>query len=57
MSRIARVVVAGIPYHVTQRGNGRQQVFFDDGDRMLYVDLLRENSAQAGLVLWLLHHA
>lgn len=52
MSRIARVVVAGIPYHVTQRGNGRQQVFFDDGDRMLYVDLLRENSAQAGLVLW-----
>ncbi|MEQ1949708.1 MAG: transposase, partial [Bryobacteraceae bacterium] len=52
MSRIARIVLTGVPYHITQRGNGRQQVFFDDGDYGLYVDLLRENAAKAGFVLW-----
>ncbi len=30
MARIARVVVPGLPHHVTQRGNGRQKVFFSD---------------------------
>jgi REP element-mobilizing transposase RayT len=27
------MVVPGIPYHVTQRGNRREDVFFSDGDR------------------------
>jgi len=27
MARLARFVVPGIPHHVTQRGNGRQQTF------------------------------
>ncbi|MEQ1887311.1 MAG: transposase [Bryobacteraceae bacterium] len=52
MSRIARIVLTGVPYHITQRGNGRQQVFFDDGDYRLYIDLLRENAAKAGFVVW-----
>jgi hypothetical protein len=38
MSRIARIVLEGVPYHVTQRGNGRQQVFFEDRDYKLYLD-------------------
>ena len=42
MSRIARVVVPGCPHHVTQRGNNRQDVFFDDDDRSVYLELLRE---------------
>jgi putative transposase len=30
MPRIARTVIPGAPHHVTQRGNRRQDVFFDD---------------------------
>ena len=41
MGRIARVVIPGCWHHVTQRGNRRQTVFFDDADRQLYLDLLR----------------
>jgi REP element-mobilizing transposase RayT len=32
MARLARVVIPGLPHHVTQRGNRRQQTFFDDED-------------------------
>ncbi len=28
MARIARVVVEGMPHHITQRGNRRQKTFF-----------------------------
>ena len=28
MARVARVVVPGLPHHVTQRGNRREPVFF-----------------------------
>jgi hypothetical protein len=37
MARLARVVVPGVPHHVTQRGNRRANVFFDDGDRRRYL--------------------
>lgn len=42
MPRIARFVGAGLPHHVTQRGNRRGQVFFSDADRQTYLALLRE---------------
>ena len=32
MARIARVVLAGHPHHVNQRGNRRQKVFFREAD-------------------------
>jgi hypothetical protein len=32
MSRIARIVVPGLAHHVTQRGNRRAAIFFEDGD-------------------------
>ena len=32
MPRIARVVVPGIPHHVTQRGNRRQTTFFNQDE-------------------------
>ena len=28
MPRLARVIVPGVPYHLTQRGNSQQDVFF-----------------------------
>ena len=30
MPRIARVCAAGYPHHITQRGNNKEKVFFDD---------------------------
>lgn len=42
MPRLARAVFAGYPHHITQRGNRREQVFFDDGDRQVYLAWLKE---------------
>jgi putative transposase len=40
MVRMARIVLPGWPHHVTQRGNRRQAVFFNDHQRTVYLDLL-----------------
>jgi putative transposase len=40
MARLARVVVPGLPHHVTQRGNGGARVFFSDDDHAFYLKLL-----------------
>jgi putative transposase len=42
MARIARAVAPGIPHHITQRGNRRQQTFFNDGDYQSYLELMSE---------------
>jgi putative transposase len=47
MARLARVVIPGLAHHITQRGNGRQRVFFSDADCALYLRLLRDASALA----------
>ena len=49
MPRNARFVLTGQPYHVTQRGNNRQPVFFSPEDRQTYLDLVRDNLADAGV--------
>jgi len=46
---MARVVVPGIGHHLTQRGNRREEVFFDDGERQRYLQLLLEYSAKHGM--------
>lgn len=51
MARLARIVLPGVPHHVTQRGNRREHVFFEDGDYALYLDLLAEASARAGVAI------
>ena len=52
MARLARVVVPGLPHHVTQRGNGRARVFFSDADYALYRDLLAASCRNAGVEVW-----
>ncbi len=52
MTRIARVVVPGFPYHVTHRGNRRASVFFSDEDREVYLALLHEHAQKEGLDIW-----
>jgi putative transposase len=42
MPRESRVVCAHYPYHVTQRGNYRQDVFDDDEDREIYMRFFME---------------
>jgi len=42
MPRLSRTVFAGIPHHITQRGNRREEVFFADDDRSVYLDWLKE---------------
>ena len=49
MARTARIVLPGVPHHITQRGNQKQQVFFDDHDRAVYLALLRENATEHGI--------
>ncbi len=49
MPRTARIVLPGVPHHITQRGNHRQQVFFDDHDRIVYLASLRENARAHGM--------
>jgi putative transposase len=40
MPRSPRIVLPGIAHHVVQRGNRRQRLFFDDGDRRAYLKLV-----------------
>ena len=51
MARLARMVVAGIPHHVTQRGNRREPIFFEDGDQDIYRDLLAEQTRKTAVHL------
>ncbi len=52
MARIARIVIPGIPHHVTQRGNHNDTVFFEDGDYRHYIDLLSKAARKAGTKVW-----
>jgi putative transposase len=56
MARLARVVAAGAPHLVTQRGNRGQKVFFSDSDFKLYKTLLADGCrlAQTGIVAYCL---
>jgi len=46
MPRHARSVFAGVPHHVTQRGNRGEVVFFSDEDRAAYLTWLCEYCAK-----------
>jgi putative transposase len=49
MPRVARVVFPGVPHHVTQRGNRRGAVFFNDADCLAYLCRLRERASRHGI--------
>jgi putative transposase len=52
MARLARVVVPGMPHHVTQRGNRRQPTFFCQDDYRAYRELTAEWCKERGVELW-----
>jgi putative transposase len=49
MPRIARTVIPEIPHHITQRGNNKQDVFFVDDDRIVFLKLLKQQSENFGV--------
>ena len=52
MARMARLVLPDTPHHVTQRGNRRQQTFFEDADYLAYLQLAAEAFATEGVEVW-----
>lgn len=52
MARLARIVIPGLPHHVTQRGNRREQVFFSDEDYQSYITMLAAAVEKAGSEVW-----
>jgi putative transposase len=52
MARRPRIVVPELPHHVTQRGNRREPIFFEEGDQEVYRDLLAEQAQQARVEIW-----
>jgi len=49
---MARVVVPGVPHHVTQRGVRRMDTFFDDEDYETYLSLMGEWCLSSGVEIW-----
>ena len=37
MPRLPRIVIPGLPHHITQRGNRRQNTFFSNADYRIYL--------------------
>jgi putative transposase len=52
MARFRRLVVPGLPHHVTQRGVRRQTTFFDDLDYRRYLEIAKDLLPHSGLQIW-----
>jgi putative transposase len=52
VSPFSRIVVPGLPLHVTARGNRREPIFFEDGDQDIYCDILAEQLRKATVETW-----
>ena len=52
MARLARVVIPGLPYHLTHRGNRRGDVFFSDTDRRAYLTELANAAGRYSMKIW-----
>jgi len=50
--RLPRIVIPGLPHHVTQRGNRRQPTFFGPDDYALYRDLVAAAAQKAEAEVW-----
>ncbi|MFK7975699.1 MAG: transposase [Halioglobus sp.] len=48
MPRRARLAIAGIPWHIIQRGNNRSACFFTDDDYVYYLNQLAQQSRKFG---------
>ena len=44
-------MLPGVAHHITQRGNNRQDVFFVEDDRRVYLSYLKESAERYGLAV------
>ncbi len=51
MSRAWRIEFDGALYHVLARGNARQDIFMDDRDRLLFIDLVGETDPRSCVMI------
>ncbi len=52
MSRIGRIIIPEVPYHVTQRGNNRQKIFFETKDYQIYLSFLKKYASRYKLQIY-----
>ncbi len=52
MARVSRMIIPGVPHHVTQRGNRREPIFFEPGDQTVYLDLMAAQLERRGVTSW-----
>jgi len=52
MARSSRIVVPGIPHHVTQRGSRRMTVFLSPSDYQVYLRVFKRQSERRGVRIW-----
>ena len=52
MPRRARVIVAGMPHHIVQRGHNRKAVFVEADDHRYYLENLREWKLALGIKVY-----
>ncbi|MHB8056070.1 MAG: transposase [Candidatus Aminicenantales bacterium] len=52
MPRFKRVIVPNCPHHITNRGNRRETIFFNDEDKKVYLNLLFRYGNRFGLKFW-----
>ena len=51
-ARMARIVAAGMPHHIIQRGNRRQDVFLREGDQEKYLQILAQEIRSNEVQIW-----
>lgn len=51
MPRRARISVAGVPWHIIQRGNNRSACFFLEDDYQLYLETLKDQATKHGCLV------
>ncbi|MBN2314902.1 MAG: transposase [Sedimentisphaerales bacterium] len=52
MAGLARVVVPGVPHHVTQRGNRRLATLLSEADYAAYLAMMAEWCERCGVGVW-----
>jgi putative transposase len=52
MARLTRVVVPGMPHHITQRGNRRMKTFFCEADYREYLHLMAQWCNHCKVMIW-----
>ena len=52
MPRYARIAIPGYLYHITQRGNYKQNIFEEDQDCVIYLKLVQEYSKKYGVEIY-----